>query len=106
MDEQIGRLVEALDARDPGGDTVLAVVADHGEGLGDHDWWTHGILDQEQIHVPLIIKAPGTDQRSEIDELISTVDLAPTLLDLAGVASPLGVAFDGRSFARQMHGEP
>jgi arylsulfatase A-like enzyme len=79
MDQEIGRLFAALPA-----DTLVAVVADHGEGLGDHDWWSHGILYREQLHVPMLIAGPGIVPKRSRD-MVRTIDLAPTLLELAGL---------------------
>jgi arylsulfatase A-like enzyme len=59
MDQQIRRLISELEQGGESEKTVVIVVADHGEGLGDHEWWTHWILYQEQVRVPLIIRAPG-----------------------------------------------
>ena len=57
MDSELGRLLAAAQAAV--GELLVAVVADHGEGLGDHDWWTHGVLYQEQIRVPMLLAGPG-----------------------------------------------
>ena len=78
--------------------TVVVVTADHGEGLGDHDWWGHGILYQEQIRVPLVFNGPGVEPGRVIAEPVEHVDLAPTLLEMAG-AKPDPNDFDGRSLA-------
>jgi choline-sulfatase len=59
MDAQLGRLVEAFEQRAPGPHAVL-VVADHGEGLGDHGEEQHGnLLSQSTMHVPMIAVGPG-----------------------------------------------
>ena len=73
MDQELGRLFSAL--RDSGrwGSTILVVVSDHGEGLGDHQWWTHGILYEEQIRVPLIIAGPGVVAGSRLRSLMSII---------------------------------
>ncbi len=71
MDEQIGRVFTALKQAGTFEETVIVVVADHGEGLGDHNWWTHGILYQEQVHVPLIIRAPSPRANTSTDAIDS-----------------------------------
>ena len=105
MDEQIGRVLARLDEDGRAGETVVAVVADHGEGLGDHGWWSHGILYQEQIRVPLILRAAAAEAGRRVERLVRTTDLAPTLLDLAGVPSEDHPPMDGRSLVPLLRGE-
>lgn len=93
MDTEIGRLLATVERR---GDTIVAVVADHGEGLGDHGWWTHGILYQEQIHVPMLLAGPGVPAGLRVAGPVRTVDLAPTLLALTGTEVGAGLPLDGR----------
>lgn len=83
-DQQIGELVNTLEELDLREQTLLVITADHGEGLGDHDWWGHGILYQEQIRVPLIVNGPGVQRGQVVDAPVEHVDLFPTLLSLAG----------------------
>jgi arylsulfatase A-like enzyme len=87
VDQQIGALVETLEELDLREHTVLVITADHGEGLGDHGWWGHGILYQEQIRVPLIVNGPGVQAGKVVHAPVEHVDLFPTLLSLAGGAS-------------------
>jgi choline-sulfatase len=90
LDAQIARLLAAVDR----GNTIIVVVGDHGESLGEHGELTHGLLLYEPtLHVPMIIAAPSLAPRV-IRTAVSTVDLAPTIASLAGVslASPV----DGR----------
>jgi choline-sulfatase len=65
---------------------IIAVVGDHGEGLGEHHEETHGIfLYDSTTHVPLIVKLPGSlDADTVVNAQVRTVDIAPTLLELAG----------------------
>ena len=69
---------------------LIVVVGDHGEGLGEHREDTHGIfLYDSTTHVPLIVKLPKRESAgSSITAQVRTVDIAPTLLDLAGAAAP------------------
>ncbi len=66
--------------------TLIVVTADHGEGLGDHGWQFHRLLYQEQIHVPLIVKPPTATPRSAIANVVSSVDILPTVLDYLELA--------------------
>jgi arylsulfatase A-like enzyme len=95
-DTQLGRLVREIGGLGLAERTVLAVTADHGEGLGDHDWWGHGILYQEQLHVPLALAGPGLPAGVAVPDRVRHIDVAPTLLDLAaGAGNAPGM--EGRS---------
>lgn len=109
VDAQIGRLVDGLRERGLWDDTLIAITADHGEGLGDHDWHAHRLLYEEQIHVPLILKPTagsaaraGADRRVVADT-VRTIDLVPTILEELGVYIP---EVEGRSLFALMRGEP
>lgn len=96
LDEQVGRLLDAL----PGGgeDTLVIIVADHGEGLGDHQEATHGYtLHQSTMRVPFLLKPPAGVDVSALREEgppARLVDVYPTVLDVCGID---GEARDGRS---------
>ena len=94
LDQQIGRLLAALEGMQRLDRALIVVVADHGEGLGDHGWWHHRTLYQEQMRVPLIVRVPGTLGRT-IQASVSTIDLAPTVLDFLDLAP--GARLDGVS---------
>ncbi|MCP4658708.1 MAG: sulfatase-like hydrolase/transferase [bacterium] len=96
MDRHLGRVIDALERRGTLEEMVVVVIADHGEGLGDHDWWTHGILYQEQIRVPLIIRAPGKPGGRRLDVLVRSIDVMPTVLELVGAEASLPPV-EGRS---------
>lgn len=102
VDDHIGRLLRKLDLNwetEPDDDrpTLVAVVSDHGEGLGDHEWWAHGILYQEQVRVPMILFGGRYRGGAQIDTVIRTVDLLPTLLEQAGIELPDDATLDGKS---------
>ena len=82
VDRQIQRLLfRAEEAGWLGADTIVVVVADHGEGLNQHGVPGHGLVWEEQLHVPLLFRVPGVAAR-RITNPVSIVDLAPTLLHL------------------------
>ncbi len=96
VDDQVGRLVDALAKRRLDEKTILVFTADHGEEFAEHGsmeghGWT---LYDEVIRVPLIIARPGADP-AVVSHVASLVDVAPTILDLAGV--PLPETFEGRA---------
>lgn len=82
-DHWIGELVASVRKRHP--DAIVVVTSDHGEGLGDHGEYDHGLmLYQSTLRVPLIVSAPGRLPPQRADVPVRTADIAPTLLDLAG----------------------
>jgi arylsulfatase A-like enzyme/predicted Zn-dependent protease len=92
-DAQVGRLLAWWDAEHP--DSIVLLTADHGEGLGDGGEKTHGILLHDgTIRIPLILRAPGIEAGAVVDDPVTHVDIAPTLLDLVGL--PLHEGLEGR----------
>lgn len=92
IDYQIGRLMDELKSRGQLDDSIIVVVADHGQGLGDHDWLHHRILYQEQIRVPLLISIPGHQQVRSVRNLVRSKDIFPTMLDYLGIDAPRPVS--------------
>ncbi len=102
VDEQVGRVLAELDRRGLAKRTVIAVAADHGEGLGEHGELTHGLLLYEPtLHVPLLLAAPGRLRPRVVETPVSLVDLAPTLAGLLGKALPAPAtgSLDGRDLS-------
>jgi len=89
-DSAVGKLLTQLRLRRLYRGAVIAVVADHGEALGDHGETTHGIfLYDETIHVPLLLKLPGERSAGKrIEDRVELVDVLPTMLQAVGVAVP------------------
>lgn len=88
MDEQVGRLMAALDRLQIRDNTVVIFTADHGFQLGQHDLWQKLSLFEDSVRVPLIISAPGFADTAgqQSDALVELVDLYPTVADLAGLS--------------------
>jgi len=94
-DQQLGRLLQALRDQGLAEDTVIVVVADHGESLAEHDYYfNHGAhLYTPSMHVPMVIVAPGRIPAGvRVDQLVENVDLAPTMLQLLGQPVPEDLA--------------
>ena len=89
-DEALGEVLKTIDAAGISATTAVVVVSDHGEGLGDHGEAFHGIfLYDSTIHVPMLVRAPGvTTAGSRVTATVSGADVAPTVLDMLGVAVP------------------
>jgi arylsulfatase A-like enzyme len=98
LDRQVGRLMDFLESRGLLENTVVAVVADHGENLGEHGIrFRHVGLFDTTTHVPLMIRWPGRQREGRrIEGLVETIDLFPTLLAAAGVKAPRHDATDLR----------
>lgn len=98
LDAQLGRLLDKMDQLNLWNDTIVVLLSDHGQMLGEHETaWSKFALFEESIRVPLIIAAPGTNGVGTVTRrTVSLVDLFPTLCDLAGVPLP-AVTMDGRS---------
>lgn len=102
-DAQVGRLVEALRADGRLAHTLIVVVADHGEMLGEHGEATHGFFIYEAAtRVPLVINGPGVPA-SVISDQVRIVDVLPTALSLLGVPVPSQV--QGTNLIPLAHGE-
>ena len=103
-DELVGRLVDSLRGANRLDNTLVLVTSDHGEGLGEHGEDVHGYFIYETtLHVPLVMRGPGVKAGTRIDTLTRSVDLYPTLLELAGIGgeTPTGA---GRSLAPALRG--
>ena len=87
FDAMFGNLLDHLDALGIGRQAVVALTADHGESLAEHRVpFAHDALYDATVHVPLIVRAPGALPAGRVVEALSqAVDVAPTLLDLAGL---------------------
>jgi choline-sulfatase len=96
-DWALGHFVTYLKQRSAYRNSLIVVVGDHGEGLGDHGEDTHGIfLYDSTTHVPLILKLPRGNAGSHVvHSQVRTVDILPTVLELAGIST--AEKFDGES---------
>jgi hypothetical protein len=90
MDRQIGKLIEFLKARQMYDNSLFIIMGDHGEGLGEYRQHFGHIhyLNKIYSHVPLIIAGVGVKQRGAREEPVTTLDIAPTILHLAGIRKP------------------
>lgn len=104
-DREIGRLLDELRKRGDWDRTVAAITADHGEELFERGTWHHSWnqLHREGVHVPLIVRVPGNAPRS-VDVPVGLIDLAPTFLEYADIATP-GTMM-GNSLRPAIEGKP
>jgi iduronate 2-sulfatase len=99
MDAQLGRVLDALEKEGLAEKTIVVLWGDHGWHLGDHGMWCKHTNYEQAARIPLIIAAPGVKSGVSAG-FIETVDLFPTLCEMASVAAPTGL--DGKSFAANL----
>lgn len=88
VDHHVGRVLDALEKSLFYDRTVVIITSDHGEAFAEHGMIRHGFeLWEELVHVPLIVRVPGVTPK-HVRARRSAIDLAPTILDLAGVPAP------------------
>jgi choline-sulfatase len=108
-DAEIGRLLRAVSDTGAGRPTLIVILGDHGESLGEHGERTHGMLLYDgALRIPLVIAGPGVPAEAR-RQPVSIVDVAPTVLRLAGLAAPKGMQgrdlFSGAGAARDVYAE-
>ena len=108
-DHNVGKLLQALDDMHIKDSTMVVLVADHGESLGQHSYVGHGRYVYEGIiHIPLIIRYPGHVKAGQvIDTPVSIIDVTPTIVDLSvknvvAVKKKVPIVFSGRSLAASL----
>jgi arylsulfatase A-like enzyme/tetratricopeptide (TPR) repeat protein len=103
VDAEVGALVERAQRRSPGRPPIVLVTGDHGESLGEHGEETHGVFVYDAtLRVPLILAGPGVPVVVVSGGAARGVDVAPTLMDLAGLLPPATI--DGRSLRPALAG--
>lgn len=106
VDRSAGEIRRLLDELKLADNTIVVFTSDNGFFLGEHGLSHKWLMHEESIRIPLIIRDPRTSaviSQRELDPLVLNIDLAPTLLELAGVAIPEGT--DGRSLKPLLDGE-
>ncbi len=99
FDDHVGRLLAALRAARLDGETIVLVIADHGEMLGERGLWYKMSFHEPAARVPLIVRAPGTFAPGRVAAAVSLADLLPTFAEIAGNgrAPDYAAPIDGRS---------
>ncbi len=96
LDDQLGPFLDLLGTPERRADTMVLIVGDHGHGLGQHDYLSHGLAWDEHLRVPLLVRAPGVEP-GVVETLCSTIDLVPTVLARAP-------GFAAAAFSAQLRG--
>lgn len=107
MDEQVGRLLDALDRLGVRDNTIVVFVSDHGYNLGEHDCWSKISLWEGSTRVPLIISDPAYPENhgNQAASIVELIDLYPTLLDLSGFSDQKPAILQGQSLQSVIKGE-
>lgn len=101
MDQQVGRLLDALDRLDLRKNTIVIFTSDHGYNLGEHDCWSKVSLWEGSIRIPLIISHPrgASNYGKESESIIELIDLYPTLTEMCGFSEIQPEILQGESLA-------
>ena len=101
MDQQVGRILDALDRLQIREETIVVFISDHGYNLGEHDCWSKVSLWEGSVRIPMIISYPDAPARhgKSSDRITELVDLYPTLTELCGLAELQPTILQGESLA-------
>ena len=103
IDDNVGRLLDYLDANNLTDNTIVVYTSDQGFFLGDHGWFDKRLMYEQSLQMPLLIRYPDQINAGSVcDEIVVNVDFGPTLLELCGVSVAEHV--QGRSFAPLLKG--
>jgi hypothetical protein len=119
LDDEIGRFFAGLEELRLAGNVTVVITADHGEEFLQHGKMGHEQIYHENLHVPLLAVVPGIAGGRRVPQVVQSIDLAPTLCDLAGIPPPpqipgrslvplllgRGPNDGGEAFSRAMSGE-
>jgi len=104
IDDNVGRMLDWLDAAGLADNTVVVYTSDQGFFLGDHGWFDKRLMYEESLSMPFLVRYPAmVDAGSSCDEIALNVDVAPTFLELAGVEVP--AEMQGASIVPLLRGE-
>lgn len=95
LDDHLAKLFATVEGWGLLENTIVAIIADHGESFGEHGFLTHGMSVYEpEVHVPLMLRLPGQTAGERITRTVAMADVMPTLLDALGIARPEGLQSD------------
>lgn len=112
VDHGVGTVMEALARNNLEEDTLVVYLSDHAMPWGHHGWWSAGlgfpqVMYDQNVNIPLIMRHTGSIEANRVpDDMVSQVDMMPTLLDYLGFGDVEIADTPGRSFADLLRGEP
>jgi len=107
MDQQVGRLLDALDRLGIREETIVVFVSDHGYNLGEHDCWSKISLWEGSVRIPLIISHPERKKGhgTTCESITELIDLYPTLSELCGLQDEQPAILQGKSLSSYLTGD-
>src|ERR1035437_7670997 len=91
-DRELGRLMDSLRRHSPPEKTLVAVLSDHGESLGEHGEYSHGVfLYDSTLRIAFLLSGPGVPSGLRVTQQARTIDFLPTILELIGSPAPAGI---------------
>jgi choline-sulfatase len=103
-DRELGRLFDAIHKKSPPAKTLIAILSDHGESLGEHGEYSHGVfLYDSTLRIAFLLSGPGIPSGVRVKQQARTIDLMPSVLDLMGGSAPASV--QGASLAPYLQGK-
>ncbi len=112
IDHGVGRIVAALDRLDLSRDTLVTYTSDHGFSLGHNGVWGHGAASfpasahRPSYHIPLLMAGGPVEDRANVEELVSQIDLFPTLAKIAGSDETPSLQSDARDLTTIFEAKP
>jgi len=101
VDDNIGRVLQYLKDSDLEDNTIIIYASDQGFFIGEHGWFDKRFMYEESIRMPFVIKYPGIIKPKTVnDDIITNIDFAPTILEMANVESPNSI--QGKSFFKNL----
>jgi len=103
VDDNVGRLLDYLDAEGLAKNTIIVYTSDQGFFLGDHGWYDKRLMYEESLRMPFLVRYPGAIRPGAVSsDIVLNIDFAPMFLDYAGVKTP--AEMQGRSFRPNLEG--
>ncbi|WP_156305701.1 sulfatase family protein [Sphingobacterium endophyticum] len=104
MDRNIGKVLDYLDEKGLAENTLVIYMSDQGFYMGEHGWFDKRFMYEESFRTPMMLRYPKHIKKSKkVNDLLMTIDIAPTMLELAGVAVPSDM--QGESFEKIIEGK-
>lgn len=104
IDDNVGRLLDYLDAEGLADNTMVLYTSDQGFFLGEHGWFDKRFIYEESFQMPLMVRCPGLVKPGTVcNDIVSNVDFAPTWLEYAGLRKP--TYMQGDSFLPSLNGD-
>ncbi len=103
VDDNVGRLLDYLDAENLARNTIVIYTSDQGFYLGDHGWFDKRLMYEEALRMPFLMRYPGAIKAGTVNrDMVLNIDFAPMFLDYAGARAPSDM--QGRSFRANLEG--